>query len=558
MASKNNKVDGSVLVLLGKRVGDSNWLPILCQTELSLGRQLNTIDASSKCGKDIAIDEEDGTVTMTGFMIKANVTDVMTTKDLEDLYKTKDEADYMIGVVNPTDQAGLTTYRFSGIITAKNLDMNNNEKGKASITITTTGTVETGVILPTGLIMWDSDAKATGYTFDWAVFFNTLNEDIPQINQQEAELLFAPGISKTGYVAGINKLGKLVEINTTRAGTATYIGSDGYLKTAATDVPRFDYSTGVARHLIETAATNLFPYSNLNSSTYLSISMPSGEIAYNAEIGRDGKTMNAPRFSCVSSQGCWIYNNTGIPVTEGSTYVLSFWVKAISKLSGYSWEFRDAATLVAISSGDYSSQVKIGKFVKIEQTVTIPTGTTLLRLYVYKEASSTSGSFSITDVQLELGTVSTSTIVTSGAVATRAADIVKSANDVVPYSAATVYMDAIVKNISGSSYRYLSKAASANTLMYTVTNDTRAIYPGTTYAIVANTNNKRMSFWNASTVNVGNGGAIGSPIANDGSLPGSGQLRIGTDGPGGISMQVKCLAIFSRKFTDTEVQTLTK
>ncbi|MEO2040046.1 MAG: hypothetical protein ABGW90_15345, partial [Martelella sp.] len=49
-------------------------------------------------------------------------------------------------------------------------------------------------------------------------------------------------------------------ITFTRAGTATYVGSDGLIKTAAIDQPRFDYSTGRRGLLLEGPATNLLRY----------------------------------------------------------------------------------------------------------------------------------------------------------------------------------------------------------------------------------------------------------------------------------------------------------
>ncbi|AMM84805.1 hypothetical protein [Martelella sp. AD-3] len=47
-------------------------------------------------------------------------------------------------------------------------------------------------------------------------------------------------------------------INFTRPGTATYIGADGLIHTAAADVPRFDYTNGRRQLLLEGPATNLF------------------------------------------------------------------------------------------------------------------------------------------------------------------------------------------------------------------------------------------------------------------------------------------------------------
>lgn len=47
----------------------------------------------------------------------------------------------------------------------------------------------------------------------------------------------------------------------TRASTATYVGSNGLIQTAGVNVPRYDYSTGSAVLLVESASTNLALYS---------------------------------------------------------------------------------------------------------------------------------------------------------------------------------------------------------------------------------------------------------------------------------------------------------
>ncbi|SOB97629.1 hypothetical protein SAMN05877809_1025 [Rhodobacter sp. JA431] len=50
-------------------------------------------------------------------------------------------------------------------------------------------------------------------------------------------------------------------ITLSRASTATYVGADGTIKTAAVDVPRFDFSTGKKALLLENSATNFLLHS---------------------------------------------------------------------------------------------------------------------------------------------------------------------------------------------------------------------------------------------------------------------------------------------------------
>lgn len=73
----------------------------------------------------------------------------------------------------------------------------------------------------------------------------------------------------------------------TRASTATYVDSDGLIKTAGDNVPRIDYTDNTdGALLLEPARTNLLPYSTLafnggSSPTGYSIGFQTGTFSYN-------------------------------------------------------------------------------------------------------------------------------------------------------------------------------------------------------------------------------------------------------------------------------------
>ncbi|OJY34653.1 MAG: hypothetical protein BGP11_08535 [Rhodobacterales bacterium 65-51] len=76
----------------------------------------------------------------------------------------------------------------------------------------------------------------------------------------------------------------------TRASTATYIDGSGVLQTAAADVARFDYSTGVRALLAEPAATNMTPYSRYSASNW---TLSGASVGAATRSALDGATITA-------------------------------------------------------------------------------------------------------------------------------------------------------------------------------------------------------------------------------------------------------------------------
>ncbi|AMM84267.1 hypothetical protein [Martelella sp. AD-3] len=111
-------------------------------------------------------------------------------------------------------------------------------------------------------------------------------------------------------------------IDFSRPGSATYVGADGLIHTAAADVPRFDYTNGRRQLLLEGPATNLLTYSTglggLGSSRCVSTS---------GYLAPDG-SMNAVRSVCTGETDPIL--ERGVSITPSAeTQTFSVWLRVV-------------------------------------------------------------------------------------------------------------------------------------------------------------------------------------------------------------------------------------
>lgn len=121
-------------------------------------------------------------------------------------------------------------------------------------------------------------------------------------------------------------------LNFTRSSTATYVDSDGLIKTAAAETPRFDYdpTTGACKGLLlEEESTNLFTY----SEAFDNAAWVKGycTIAANSGVAPDGTTTADKLVETVDNQQHYVNQTKAIP--SGTTYTFSVFAKA----SGRNW-----------------------------------------------------------------------------------------------------------------------------------------------------------------------------------------------------------------------------
>jgi hypothetical protein len=221
----------------------------------------------------------------------------------------------------------------------------------------------------------------------------------------------------------------------TRASTtATYINSSGYVTTAGTNVPRFDYDpTTLAPRglLIEGSATNLalrsgdFNTTVTDGTQWIASGYTAGTLSTTLP---DGTTGNARRISMASGSGS--FRSSTITVTASTAYTFSFWAR---NNGGSQARFRVWNATAGSSIVDYTQSVnnyvsQIGganntssTWVRVSVQFTTPAGCTAI--YVYP-CSSDAGTVDllIWGAQVETGSGASSYIPTGASQATRNAD----------------------------------------------------------------------------------------------------------------------------------------
>lgn len=201
----------------------------------------------------------------------------------------------------------------------------------------------------------------------------------------------------TGYgrdvLVGSDVVARMV--NFSRSSTATYIGKDGLLKTAAVNEPRFE-KDGL---LVEGQSTNL-----VTKSEDLLTWSKNGDVTRERQAGVYTKITAAG-----GTMGCYL---AGITLVVGKTYTVSFW--------GYA----DAALAVKVGT----EREAVGTVAALTTTPTrysrTFTATQEIGTIVAYTAPGASGSFYVGGFQLEELPFASSYIPTAGAAVTRAHDVV--------------------------------------------------------------------------------------------------------------------------------------
>jgi hypothetical protein len=141
------------------------------------------------------------------------------------------------------------------------------------------------------------------------------------------DLRFADKKTLTDRVSGTNL------ITFSRASSGTYVGSDGLIKTAVTDAPRFDHDpvTGESLGLlVEEQRTNLITSSSDIAGFFTQQNSTATADAAAAPDGTVTADLLVPHTSS-STHGS--FNNTSLSFSASTTYSYSIFVKP----NGYSW-----------------------------------------------------------------------------------------------------------------------------------------------------------------------------------------------------------------------------
>ncbi|OJT95467.1 MAG: hypothetical protein BGN83_04945 [Rhizobium sp. 63-7] len=210
-----------------------------------------------------------------------------------------------------------------------------------------------------------------------------------------------------------------------RAGTATYLASDGTIRTAAADTARFDWSNGSRQLLVEAQVANLLLQSrNLAASPWTAVDMAA--VRGQPSLFGDG---DAFRLTGASTDARY---SQSVSVTSGQTYCFWAWMKpgtaAQSRLRAYdganaagyeitvSWASRTAASTGSGSATPFVTAFP-GGYYRVGFSFA-PAGTAL-QLQLFSGA----GTVDFDGAQLESGLSPSSYVPTTTASVTRSGDV---------------------------------------------------------------------------------------------------------------------------------------
>jgi hypothetical protein len=216
------------------------------------------------------------------------------------------------------------------------------------------------------------------------------------------------------------------EYSYTRNSSGTYVGSDGLIKTATINEPRFDYdpTTGESLGLlVEEARTNIIVSSPVfNTGGW---NQDGVVLTANAGVAPDGTTTATSVSQGTGNNRCFHFDNSGVTGNK----VFSFFAKANAgtsfQLTAVGGQTPNATVTVNLSSGTVSgfSGATIQLFASGWYRVFLPV------LVIIASGNSTYFSFScpaasvfLWGTQLEAGSFPTSYIPTSGSTVTRQPD----------------------------------------------------------------------------------------------------------------------------------------
>jgi hypothetical protein len=359
-------------------------------------------------------------------------------------------------------------------------------------------------------------------------------------------------------------------ITFTRSTTATFVGSNGLVQTAAINAPRFDYDpvTLAAKGLlIEEQRTNLVLRSEEFDNAYWQKSIQGTGIApvvtANAATAPDG-TMTADQVvfaSTGTTSGDRSRLLTALLSLGSGTYTVSFWVKAASAS-------QPNLTLFIQSGVNFVTITPTTSWVRYTYTATETNQRPELRL---SGNVGTLGTYYIWGAQLELGAFATSYIPTVASTVTRTADIATMTgtnfSSWFNASAGTFVSQFTTSTISGTRTILDANDNTANESIrlrtvsadpfFTVTDggvDQANIDAGT---VAANTTYKMAGAYtlNDFATSIGGGAAV---VDTSGTIPTVNQLQIGNSAASNsLNGYLRTISYYNTRLSDSSLQAIT-
>lgn len=136
------------------------------------------------------------------------------------------------------------------------------------------------------------------------------------------------GVKENGLLAynDEDNIFKAIELQSSRASGATYVGEDGLIKDAEVGVPRIDWTNGVGELLLEPSRTNSITQSEYVDSWSVKTNI---SVVSNDGVSPEGVN-NASNIYPTTTGVCFFYEGS-ITYTSGTTYTYSVFAKANGK-----------------------------------------------------------------------------------------------------------------------------------------------------------------------------------------------------------------------------------
>lgn len=354
----------------------------------------------------------------------------------------------------------------------------------------------------------------------------------------------------------------------TRASTATFVGSDGLIQSAAVNTPRFDHNPvtlACKGLLIEESRTNLLTQSESwqTGSSFTGPITPS--ISNNTTTSPDGlltaDTLSGSNGTLAdgSVNSTWRLPN----ISSSTTYTFSIYIKSLGVATKVEIRIRDNSTGTSVQTLDTNIT---SDWKRISVTATTGGTTTSIRCII----QNTDGPIAIYGAQLEAGSFPTSYIPTTTAALTRSADVCSitggdftslynaTEGTILANASTPASGDRTVLSTDDNTANEMTRLRTEGTNpFFKVTDggsDVVAIDAGT---VTANTTFKLAAAYEINNFAASiNGGAVVADTS--GTIPTVDRMRIGA-GQGGNTMcgHIARIQYFRKRLPDAKLQSLT-